>query len=116
MAKKTTKTIKKQQPIRVMVKNPSLSEYFKTPEITAETLEALRTLGKSTGWKVLQAFIKEQQLAIASTLLKVKPDDALTVATLQNQNKVREELSTLPSELIKLITENTNPKNFDPYN
>ena len=118
--RKTTKTKKVKQDKKVVninftVNNPSLKEYFKTPEITAETLQTLRDLAKSKGWEVIQAYIKEQQEVIAHNLLKVSPADVNTITQLQVQANIREELYNLPTELINLITNTSTSKSFDPY-
>ena len=110
------KTQNTQQPpvIQFSIQNPELKEFFKTPEVTAETLQHLKKLAQSPGWRVIQAFLEEQQRTIAKTLLSIAPNDALTIAILQSQNRITEELKHLPETLTEIVQKNTT-ESFDPY-
>lgn len=114
--KTQSKTQNTQQPpvIQFNIQNPELKEFFKTPEVTAETLQHLKKLAQSPGWRVIQAFLEEQQRTIAKTLLSIAPNDALTIAILQSQNRITEELKHLPETLTEIVQKNTT-ESFDPY-
>lgn len=59
-----------------------------------EDKSLLKELKEHPGWKVLESYIKDQQLLFASKLMKIDPTDVSSIANFQGQIQAFDKIIT----------------------